>query len=303
MASPQSAVLGEMYKQWLATLSAHPDMSTEETRRLFEHWGDVTTDPGEVDYIESAVGGVRGLWARPKAARDDRALLCFHGGGYMVGSMYSHRKMYAHIAKVVGALAFIVDYRRTPEHRHPVPVNDCTDAYAGLLQDGFAPEHMAFVGDSAGGALTITTMLNARARGLPLPAAALPISPWTDIENTGQTMVTNEAKDHLVKRSVNEGMAVALLGEVGDRKDPLAAPIHADLSGLPPVYVQTGGDETLLDDNRDFVAKIRAQGGQAKMDVYPDMQHIFQAMAGTAPEADQAIADMAAWVRPLLGLA
>jgi len=302
MASKESVVLGEQYKRWVSAMADNPDMTLEETRAMFEHWGDVTGEPGGIDYIEVVANGVPCMWAKPKGGDESRALLCTHGGGYMVGSMYSHRKMFGHIAKAVGCPALIVDYTRSPESLHPRQVNDCTDAYAWLLDQGLKPEHIAFTGDSAGGALAITTLLCARDRGLPLPVASMPISPWTDMEITGGTVTTNEEKDHFVKRAVIEHMSATFLGENGDRKDPLATPLYADLSGLPPFYVQVGGDETLLDDSRNFVAKVEAAGGEIKFDVYPEMQHVFHFLAGTAPEADKAIADQAAWIKPKLGL-
>lgn len=302
MASEQSAVLADMYKTWVSTMAENPDMTIDETRQMFDHWGDVTGEPGGVDYVEVVANGVPCLWVRPAGGDESRALLCTHGGGYMVGSRYSHRKMFAQIAKAVGCPALIVDYRRSPEVVHPGPVDDCTDAYEWLLQKGIDPANIAFVGDSAGGALAITTILNARNRGLPLPAASVPISPWTDMEITGETVTTNEEKDHFVKRAVIEHMSANFLGDGGDRKDPLATPLYADLSGLPPFYVQIGGDETLLDDGRRFVDKVRAAGGEAKLDIYPEMQHVFHFLAGTAPEADTAVADLAEWLKPRLGI-
>ncbi len=302
MASTESAVLGEMYKKWVSTMAENPEMTIDETRAMFEHWGDVTTEPGDIDYIEVEANGVPCMWAKPKGGDESRALLCFHGGGYLVGSMYSHRKMFGHIAKAVGCPALIVHYNRAPEHVHPRPVNDCVDVYEWMLKQGLKPEHIAFTGDSAGGALAITTILAARDRGMPLPAASMPISPWTDMEITGETVTTNEEKDHFVKRAVIEHMSATFLGENGNRKDPLATPLYADLAGLPPFYVQVGGDETLVDDSRNFVAKVEAAGGEIKFDTYPEMQHVFHFLAGTAPEADQAIADQAAWIKPKLGL-
>ena len=122
------------------------------------------------------------------------------------------------------------------------------------------------------------------------------------MEITGETVTTNEEKDHFVKRAVIEHMSANFLGDGGDRKDPLATPLYADLSGLPPFYVQIGGDETLLDDGRRFVDKVRAAGGEAKLDIYPEMQHVFHFLAGTAPEADTAVADLAEWLKPRLGI-
>lgn len=303
MASSESEVLGNMYKGWVAAMTANPDMPIEETRAMFDHWGDVTGEPGGVDYIEVDADGVPCMLAKPKGCDESRILLCTHGGGYVVGSMYTHRKMFGHIAKAVGCQALIVHYRRAPEHVHPAQVNDCATAYAWLLSEGYKPEHIAFTGDSAGGALAITTMLEARNRGLPLPAASVPLSPWTDMEVTGETMETNEDKDHFVKRAVPEHMSATFLGEGGDRRDPLASPIHADLSGLPPMFVQTGGHETLLDDSRRVVERARKDGVDVRFDVVPEMQHVFQLLVGTAPEGDAAVDEIAKWLRPKLGLA
>ena len=302
MASKESQVIKDLYKGWVDAMAANPDMTLDEIRRMFEHWGDITGEPEGVDYIEVDANGVRCLWAKPKGGDESRALLCTHGGGYMVGSMYSHRKMFGHIAKAVGCPALIVDYRRAPENIHPGPVNDCVTAYEWMLRQGLKPEHIAITGDSAGGALSVTTLLAARNKGLPMPAASMPISPWTDMEITGGTVATNEEKDFFVKRAVIEHMSATFLGEGGNRKDPLATPLYADLKGLQPLYIQVGGDETLLDDSRNLVAKAKAAGVDVKFEIIPGMQHVFQFLAGTAPEADKSIANMAAWVRPKLGL-
>jgi len=303
MASKQSDQLTAYYRGLLATLNARPDMPLDEMRALFEHMGDVTGEPGGVDYIETDAGGVAALWAAPKNCAADRVLLCSHGGGYVTGSMYTHRKMYGHLAKAVGCRALIVDYRLAPENLHPGPVNDMAKAYAWLLKQGIEPRHLALAGDSAGGALAITTMLRARQQGLALPAAAMPISPWLDMDAAGGTFTSNQERDVLVKREVIQTMAATFLGEQGNRKDPLANPLHADLRGLPPVYIQVGDYETLLDDSRALADALRRADVEVKLDIFPEMQHVFHFLAGTAPEADDAIRRQAAWVRPRLGLA
>ena len=302
MASKQSEQLVDLYKGWTAALAANPDMPLDETRAMFEHWGDVTAEPGGLDYIETDAGGVPALWAVPKGCAQDRVLLCSHGGGYVVGSMFSHRKMYGHIAKAVSCRALIVHYGRAPESIHPGPVNDMVKAYRWLLDQGIAPGHIALTGDSAGGCLAVTTILGARERGLPLPAATMPLSPQVDLEGTGGTWNSNRERDVLVKHELSLGLVTIFLGEGGDRRDPLASPTHGDLRGLPPVYIQVGDHETLLDDSHILAAALRRAGVEVKIDVYPEMQHVFHFLAGTAPEADQAIGQLAAWVRPKLGL-
>lgn len=147
MASKQADELKTLYKGWVAAMEADPEMSLDELRRRFEHWGDVTAEPGGVDYVEADAGGVPALWATPKGCAETRVLLCAHGGGYAVASMYTHRKVYAHVAKAIGCCALIVNYRRAPEHIHPGPVDDMVTAYQWLLRKGIDPKHIALIGD------------------------------------------------------------------------------------------------------------------------------------------------------------
>lgn len=302
MASKESEALKTLYRSWIAALAANPEMPLDELRRMFEHWGDVTAEPGGVDYMEVDAGGVPAMWALPKGARVDRVLLCSHGGGYVTGSMYTHRKVYGHFAKAIGGRALIVHYGRAPENVHPGPVDDMVKAYGWLLRADIRPNHIALTGDSAGGGLAITTMLRARERGLPLPAASMPLSPWLDMEAGGSTFQTNAEKDALVTAPIIQTMASTFLGPNGNPKDPLANPLHADLAGLPPLYIQVGADETLLDDSRALAAAARDAGVDVTLEEEPEMQHVYHFLAGAAPEADAAIARLARWVRPKLGL-
>lgn len=303
MASRESEALKTLYRGWAAALAANPEMPLDELRLMFEHWGDATAEPGGVDYIETNAGGVPALWAVPKECVEDRVLLCMHGGGYVTASMYTHRKVYGHLAKAIGCRALILHYRRAPEHVHPAPVDDAVAAYRWLLDQGIAPRHIALTGDSAGGALAVTTLLRARERNLPMPAATMPLSPWVDLEISGETLVSNREKDAIVQKEVVEVMATTFLGEGGNRKDPLANPLYADLKGLPPMYIQVGGDETLLDDSRRLAECARKAGVHVRLDEFPEMQHVFHFSAGHVPEADDAIRKLAEWVRPKLGLA
>lgn len=301
MASPQAEAIKELYSGWLAAMAARPDMPLDEMRGLFEHWGDITGEPGGVDYVEVDAGGVGAMWALPHGCAEDRVALCTHGGGYVCGSMYTHRKLFGHIAKAVGCKALVLHYRRAPEFTHPAAVEDAVAAYAWLLEQGYKPEHICTTGDSAGGALSTSVLLGLRSRGLPLPVGAMPMSPWYDPEGTGDSVLGNADKDCLVKPELLRGMASTFLGDASS-KDPLANLLQADLAGLPPIYIQTGGDETLLDDSTRFVEKARAAGVEVTLDVFPEMQHVFHFLAGHAPEADDAVRRMAAWIRPRLGL-
>ncbi|MBI4694119.1 MAG: alpha/beta hydrolase [Gammaproteobacteria bacterium] len=302
MASPQSDALNRLYDHFLAEIGARPEMSIEELRDLLDECAHVAREPGGVDYLEVDAAGTPCLWAVPKGAATDRVLFCTHGGGCVTGSRFSHRKLYAHLAKAVGCRALILDYRRAPEHTHPAQVNECVAVYRWLLAQGIKPEHVATTGDSAGGQLCTTVVLGARDAGLPLPAAVMPLSPWYDMEATGESIERNAAVDRLIKRPLIENMAGLFLGGHSP-KDPLCNPLYADLAGFPPIYLQVGGYEALLDDSTRFAARAQAAGVNATCEVWPEMQHVFQFMAGNAPEADQAIAKLAAWVQPKLGLA
>jgi epsilon-lactone hydrolase len=302
MASKQTQELNKLYLDWVAAMKVNPEMPLEELRHMFEQWERITGEPGGVDYVETDAGGVPAMWAVPKSCVQDRVLLGAHGGGYVAGSMYTHRKVYAHVAKAIGCRALIVHYGRAPENVHPGPVNDMVRSYKWLLDQGIQPSHIALIGDSAGGGLAVTTILRARERGLPLPAVTMPLSPWLDMEATGETFDTNAEKDLIVTRDMIQAMAGTFLGEGGNRQDPLANPLHADLTGFPPIYIQTGADETLLDDSRKLADLARKCSIDVTLDIVPEMQHVFQFLAGTAPEADAAISRLAAWVRPKLGL-
>ena len=301
MASPEANAIKDLYRDWVEAMAANPEMNLDEMRDLFEKWGDITGEPGGIDYLEVDAGGVEAMWAVPKGCKDDRVVLSTHGGGYVVGSMYTHRKIFGHIAKTIGCKALILHYRRAPENPHPAQVEDSVTAYSWLLDEGYKPEHICTTGDSAGGALCTSVLLGIRDKGLPMPVAALPMSPWYDPEGTGETLKTNAEKDCLVQKEVLEGMARMFLGGASS-KDPLANLLCADLAGLPPIYIQVGGDETLLDDSLRFEQLAKEAGVDVKCDVYPEMQHVFHFMAGKAPEADDAVQKMAAWVRPKLGL-
>ncbi len=266
-----------------------------------ESWGDLTAEPRGVDYLETEAGGRPAMWAVPEDSRPDQVLLCIHGGGFVGGSIYTHRKMFGHLAKATGARALLVDYRLLPEGGvYPVPVDEVEAAYRWLLDQEIAPSHIAFAGDSVGGWLAVTVQLRARERGLPLPAAAMLISPAVDLEVAGESFDTNRDKDLLFQREFVRGIVRGFLGEAGDPRDPMANPLYADLSGLGPIYIQVGGDEGLLDDARMLDTHARKAGVESRLDVFPGMLHTFQMAAGRAPEADDAIRRLADWVRPRL---
>jgi monoterpene epsilon-lactone hydrolase len=300
MASKESEAVTRLYQSWLAIPAGDPDWSLDDQRDLVEGWNVLTSEPGAVDYLETDAGGVPAMWAVPQNAEEQRVLLCIHGGGYITGSIYTHRKLYAHLAKAVRVRALIVGYHLLPKGTHPTPVDDVLAAYGWLLDHGLDARHIAFVGDSAGGALSITAQLRAREQHRPLPAATMLLSPWVDMEVTGESMVSNSGKDALFNKPWVEQMASMFLAGASPR-DPLANPLYADLAGLGPIYIQVGEHELLLDDGRRLAQHAEQAGVDTRLDVFPEQQHTFQMMAGRAPEADDAICRLADWVEPKLG--
>ncbi|MGE0484091.1 MAG: alpha/beta hydrolase [Gammaproteobacteria bacterium] len=302
MASPQSVLLDNLFDSFVQALAAKPDMGVDELRDMLEKCGDVARDPGGVDYLEVDAAGTTCLWAVPHGCAQDRVLLAFHGGGCVTGSRFSHRKLFAHIAKAVGCRALILDYGRAPEHQYPSQVDEGLRVYQWLLDQGIAAGHVATVGDSAGGNLCTSVVLGARDRGLPLPAAVMPLSPWYDMEASAASFDTNAKVDRLISREMSLGMSGLYLGQTSPR-EPLANPLWADYHGFPPTYIQVGGFEAIMDDATRAAERMQAAGVDVRCEVFPEMQHVFHFMAGNAPEADDAIAKLAAWARPRLGLA
>jgi len=279
---------------------ANPAQTPEEVReRVEKNWGGLTAEPGGIDYLEAEVAGLPALWAIPKGSPEDSVILCVHGGGGVSGSIYTHRKLFGHLAKAAGARALLTEYRQAP---YPVPLDDTITAYRWLLGQGAGAGHIAVAGDSLGGGLSISTMLRARELGLPAAAALMLMSPWVDMTVSNQTFETNRETEPFFYKEVVGALAAMYLG-AADPKDPLASPLYADLSGLPPAYLQVGGDETLLGESLQFDENARKAGVDVQVEVFPGQLHTFQMAAGYSPESDDAIRKLAEWVRPRLGLA
>ncbi|HBD12602.1 MAG TPA: alpha/beta hydrolase [Porticoccaceae bacterium] len=302
MASQQAQAIVELYREWSGKLAMNGEMGLDELRELFDEWGELSSQPEGVEFHEATLANVPGVWATPAGADMSRVVICCHGGGFSVGSSKSHQKMYGHLAKAVGCPTFTLDYTRAPENPHPGIVEEAVNVYAQLLEQGFKPEHIATTGDSAGGNLCTTMILYARHKGYPMPACCAPISPWYDMEGKGATLTSNADKDALVGGEILAGMIANFLGEDGSRQDPFANPLYADVKGFPPTLIQVGAYEVLLDDSQRFYDQAKEAGVDAQIQVYPEMQHVFQFMAGRAPEADDAIQKIAAFMKPHLGL-
>jgi monoterpene epsilon-lactone hydrolase len=241
-------------------------------------------------------GGVRAEWIVPPGAVSERALLYLHGGGYVLCSVSTHRDLISRIARAAGMRALGVDYRLAPEHPFPAAVEDATTAYRWLVSHGTIPEHIAIAGDSAGGGLTLATLVALRDAGDPLPATAVCLSPWVDLEGTGPSNTTKAEADPFVRKEMIQFMAEQYLGG-RDPRTPLAAPLYADLHGLPPLLIQVGTAEILLDDATRIADRAKAAGVEVSLEVWDDMIHVWQLFAPRLPEGQQAIERIGAFIR------
>jgi acetyl esterase/lipase len=223
-------------------------------------------------------------------------LLYLHGGAYQIGSPATLRHMIALIAGAAEARALSVAYRLAPEHPFPAAIEDALTAYRFLLAAGTDPQDIVIAGDSAGGGLTLATLVALRDAGDRLPAAAVAMSPWTDLALTGDSLRTRADVDVMIKPSgMAESAAIYLAG--ADPRHPYASPLYADLQGLPPILIHVGDAEVILDDSTRFAAKARGDGVDVTLEVWPEMPHVWHAFAGLLPESDQAIERIGDWLQ------
>jgi monoterpene epsilon-lactone hydrolase len=294
--SAESEALRALYADWTELIATTPGLTTRLFRSIFDEWHQPTREPEDVTYREETVGGVPGVWTLPAGADTAKVLLYTHGGGFAVGSAASHRKLAAHVAKALGVTAFVLDYRRAPEHPHPAQVEDGVAAFTALVERGIAPADITTIGDSAGGNLAIAIPLALREQGLPLPGHVIAFSPWLDMENSGETLVTNDATDALISVPLLEGMIAGVLADGAiDPKTPLANPLYADFTGFPRLYVNAGSAESLVDNATRVAAKAEAAGVDVTLSIAEGMQHVFPFLAGHAPEANAELAALAKW--------
>ena len=268
----------------------------QERRASYDALGASLPQPEGVRREPAQVDGVPGMWFIPEAAESGRAVLYLHGGAYVLGSFTTNLGLIAHLARAAGAWTLAIDYRLAPEHALPASVEDATTAYRWLLARGLRPEQLAIAGDSAGGGLTAATLLALRDAGEPLRAAAVLISPWLDLTCSGGSMRTKAAGEVILSRDALLACAALYLRGT-EAQAPLASPLFADLTGLPPLLIQVGTEEILLDDAVRFAERARAAGVQVTLDVWEEMIHVWQFFAGVLPEGRAALERAGAFIR------
>ncbi len=315
----QSAVVSWILKKQFRPETEKPHVNVERARirtaeriwapkvpagwRLFEHYG-VDDAPLRGEWLEPA--GKFGAAPSPAApAPADgttapdvgapmRTIFYLHGGGYYFCSPKSHRSVVFQLAQRSGARTFSLDYRLAPEHPFPAALDDALAAYRCLLADGIPPDSIVVAGDSAGGGLALALLLALRDAKDVLPAAALLFSPWTDLAATGSTLVTNDGADPMF-RGAAIARAASLYLAGADPMHPYASPLYGDFSGLPPLMIQAGSTEVLLDDARRIAERAQAAGCVVEFEVWPKMPHVWQLFAPFIPEACRALDRAAAF--------
>ena len=240
--------------------------------------------------------GVRAEWTSTPQADRNSALLYLHGGGFVIGSLDSHRHLVSEAGRAANAWALALDYRLAPEHPFPAAVDDSVSGYRFLLSRGYKPGRIAIAGDSAGGGLVVSAMIAIRDAGLPQPACGWCISPWVDLEATGETMSTKASTDPSVQQAGILDMARMYLNGA-DPRQPLAAPIYADLTGLAPLLVQVGAAETLLDDAIRLAKTAGAADVRVDLQIWPEMVHVWHLFHPELKAGRRAIEQGGAFVR------
>jgi monoterpene epsilon-lactone hydrolase len=267
--------------------------ATDERGLAYGLAGDVT-----VEKVSS--GGVAAEWTSTPGVARDAAILYAHGGGYLFGSLDSHRHMVAELGRAANCVALALDYRLAPEHPFPAPVEDAVSGYKYLLAQGFASGRIAIAGDSAGGGLVVAAMVAIREAGLPQPGGGWCLSPWVDMEALGESMATRAAADPMVQKAGILEIAKAYLGGA-DPRSPLAAPLYADLAGIAPLLIQVGAAETLLDDAIRLAQRAGTADVRVDLQVWPEMVHVWPLFHPELAAGKRALDEAGAWIRKALG--
>ena len=272
-----------------ATEIAQMRSDADQRAKMFVLPGDVTVQPVDAN-------GVKAEWTSTPDADASRVILYLHGGGYVICSLQSHRHLVAEVGRAAGARTLAIDYRLAPEHPFPAAVEDTVAAYRYLLDSGIRPNRIALAGDSAGGGLVVGGMLAIREAGLPLPGCGWCISPWVDMEALGASFIDRAETDPTVQKATIQQMAQWYLGGASPR-DPHAAPIYGELRGLPPLLIQVGAAETLLDDSIALARKAGMADVPVELQIWPEMIHIWHIFFPMLSAGRRAIAAGGSFVR------
>jgi epsilon-lactone hydrolase len=288
----------QLRQQLITEVAPHfaPDVPIAQQRQVLDGMGAAAPMPEGVVIERRQLAGLNTEWFAGPGCAPHRVLLHLHGGGYVMGSCDSHRPLTARLAVACGMQAALPEYRLAPEHPFPAALEDAVAAYQALLDTGFEPGRIVLAGDSAGGGLCLSTLCALRDAGMPLPAAAVLLSPWTDMTFGGESIRTRAEADPWLCPELLEPMLQRFAPNV-DRQDPRISPLFAELGGLPPMLVQVGDQEILLSDSTRLAERARAAGVEVELEVFPEVWHVFQLFAPVLPDADEALSKIGDFVR------
>jgi monoterpene epsilon-lactone hydrolase len=272
-----------------------PEPSFAERRAGMDSFGDLGSLPSGCFHEPMFAGQVKCERVAPQGVQDGRTLLYLHGGGYTIGSPRSHRPLAARLADAAQAIAIVPDYRLGPEHRFPAAVDDAVEVYRHLLRNGAEPERLVVAGDSAGGGLALALALALKEKAIAQPAGYFVISPWADLTQTADTYRTRAEFDPMITKPRLDMMAEAYLGGL-DAHDPLASPVYGDFTGCPPVLIHVGSEEALLGDSLKMADVLAHARVQVRLEVWPEMIHVWHAFSGQLGAARRAIAEGGDWL-------
>jgi acetyl esterase/lipase len=282
-------------------IASHPrPAGLSERRKRLDALGGQYALPTDVRVEAVDANGVAAEWTTTPGADPGRVIMFLHGGGYISGSLDSHRHMVAQAGREARARTLALGYRLAPEHPFPAALEDAIAGYRFLLSQGLEPKHIAVAGESAGGGLAIATLVSVRDAGLALPACTWCSSPWVDLEASGDSMTTKAPVDPLIQKPYSLELAAAYLNGA-DPRTPLASPIYAELKGLPPMLIQVGSAETLLDDAVRLARVAGAADVRVTLEVWPDMIHAWHLFYQQVAAGRHALAAVGAFIRSMLG--
>ena len=281
-----------------ALLSSRPrPLGWTERRRRLDEIGSYWPAADDAEFEAVDVDGVPGEWSIVRGSDVSRALLYLHGGGYCSGSIVSHRRMVTEAGRAAGVRTLAIGYRLAPEHPFPAALDDALTAWRFLRDHGITAAHIAIGGDSAGGGLTVALVNRLREGKEELPGCMWLVSPWTDLTLSGTTLVTNDAADPIIHRSYLVELADAYVPVGMARTDPRISVLYADLKGLPPMLVQVGSAETLLDDSTRLAAAAGAAAVPVTLEIWPHMIHAWHLWNAHLEPGRQALASAGAFIR------
>jgi acetyl esterase/lipase len=283
-----------MIIQMLKARQSVPETTPEQVRAAFENVTQIFKTPEDVNRTKVDADGVPAEWISAPNATDAATIFYLHGGGYAIGSVNTHAEMVSRLSRASGARALSVDYRLAPENPFPAGLDDAVTAYRWLLNQGVDPKSVVIGGDSAGGGLTLATLLALRDAGDRLPAGAILLSPWTDPSGSGESRVTRRDADPMINPDLEAKGAAAYAG-THELTNPLISPLLADLSGLPPMLIHVGDAEVLLSDSTRLAEKAEAAGVDVTLKVWDEMIHVFQFFP-MLPEGQQAVTEIGQWI-------